>query len=650
MLRTLTSRDLFSVVAIVVLAALGTVLVSRTLPMVQAGENWLADFRFGTLTPPRPQDKDVVVVVITEDTLATLPYRSPVDRGFLAGLLGHLEAAKPKAIGVDILFDQPTEAAKDEALQKKLRNLSVPVVVAEAATDSNLTKPQQAFLKRFTDGLATGLVNLVKDRADGTVRWILAGKTVAGVWRPGFVGRVAEAAGVAVPKRNVALVYRGAAEAGKPAFPIYQAHTVPVLPKKWFEGKLVLIGADLPLIDRHRTPFAAARGVSKGELPGVIIFAHALSQLIEGRTPPGLGAGGRVALIALFAGLGMLFAMFDLPVAAKSLSNLGVLAMLWVLGFFVYRHGGVMIPLLAPSMAFAVSSGTGVAFLGRRDRKQKKFIRDAFSHYVSPTIVDRLVDDPEQMNVGGERRELTYLFTDLAHFTSLTERTEPAVLVPLLNDYLSGMCRLLFEHGATIDKIVGDAVVGFFNAPVDQADHKARAVAAALDLDAFAQDFVAEYAEKGMTVGITRIGVHSGTAVIGNFGGDQFFDYTAHGDMVNTAARLESVNKHLGTRVCISGVTAEGCPEQAFRPVGALVLKGKSKGLEAFEPLVDGMADSPAARTYEKAFAMMRKNAPGAADGFRDVLALDPGDALAKFHLQRLESGEIGATIVMEEK
>ena len=150
MLRTLTSRDLFSVVAIVVLAALGTVLVSRTLPMVQAGENWLADFRCGTLTPPRPQDKDVVVVVITEDTLATLPYRSPVDRGFLAGLLGHLEAAKPKAIGVDILFDQPTQAAKDEALQKKLRNLSVPVVVAEAATDSNLTKPQQAFLKRFT--------------------------------------------------------------------------------------------------------------------------------------------------------------------------------------------------------------------------------------------------------------------------------------------------------------------------------------------------------------------------------------------------------------------------------------------------------------------------------------------------------------------
>ena len=137
---------------------------------------------------------------------------------------------------------------------------------------------------------------------------------------------------------------------------------------------------------------------------------------------------------------------------------------------------------------------------------------------------------------------------------------------------------------------------------------------------------------------------------IGNFGGAQFFDYTAHGDMVNTAARLESVNKHLGTRVCISGVTAEGCPKQAFRPVGALVLKGKSKGLEVFEPLVDGMADTPAARAYEKAFAMMRKNAPGAADGFRDVLALDPGDALAKFHLQRLESGEIGATIVMEEK
>ncbi|MFQ5765322.1 MAG: adenylate/guanylate cyclase domain-containing protein, partial [Rhodospirillales bacterium] len=201
-----------------------------------------------------------------------------------------------------------------------------------------------------------------------------------------------------------------------------------------------------------------------------------------------------------------------------------------------------------------------------------------------------------------------------------------------------------------IDKIVGDAVVGFFNAPTEQADHPARAVAAAMEMDVFGQGFVAEKAKSGLTVGITRIGVHTGTAVIGNFGGSEFFDYTAHGDMVNTAARLESVNKHLGTRVCISGVTAAQCPGMAFRPVGALVLKGKKEGLEVFEPLADGEADSPAVAAYREAFEMMQRSDPGAIGRFREVLKMNPDDPLARLHVRRLENGATGATIVMEEK
>ena len=253
------------------------------------------------------------------------------------------------------------------------------------------------------------------------------------------------------------------------------------------------------------------------------------------------------------------------------------------------------------------------------------------------------------MNAGGERRELTYLFTDLANFTSLTEKTEPAVLVPLLNEYLSEMYRILFKHGATIDKIVGDAVVGFFNAPIAQEDHPARAVAAALELDQFGQAFIARQAELGLTLGVTRIGVHSGVAVIGNFGGEAFFDYTAHGDMVNTAARLESVNKHLGTRICISGVTAGRCPEMSFRPVAELVLKGKTEGIQVFEPLADGWADSSAA-AYSEAYGKMLDNDPGAGEAFREVVRINPDDGLAKFHLERLSGGETGAKIVMGEK
>lgn len=650
MLRKISPKELSSVFAIIVLATAVGALLPRMLPTFKAGENWLEDFRFATLAAPEPQNEDVVIIAITEDTLATLPYRSPVDREFLVRLLTALEAAKPKAIGVDILFDQPTEPAKDNALREKLLTLSVPVVVASAGKAEGLTKPQKEYLTRFTEGMKTGLVNLVKDRTDGTVRWIYPGDSTTGSWTPGFVPHLAKIIGKKALEKDLPLVYRPGPGKGENAFRVFPAHAAAFLPKPWFAGKVVLIGADLPLSDRHRTPYAAAFGGRAGNLPGIFILAHAMAQLIDGRTQAKIGTFNETVLIAALTVIGVLLALLDLPLWAKGGSYLAALALLWGGGFALFGYGGIMIPLLAPTFGFATSSSMCVAYIGRRDRQQKKFIREAFSRYLSPALVNQLVEDPEQLNVGGERRELSYIFTDLASFTSFTERTEPSILVPLLNDYLSAMCEIFFKHGATIDKIVGDAVVGFFNAPMDQADHQARAVATALELDAFCQDFVAEQAEKGLDLGITRIGVHSGTAIIGNFGGDQFFDYTAHGDMVNTAARLESVNKHLGTRVCISGVTASACPDVAFRPVGTLVLKGKTEGLEVFEPLADGEADSAAMTAYREAFELLRNNHPGALEGFRKVLELNPSDPLAKFHTGRLEKGQTGATIVMEEK
>ena len=644
------AREILSSVAIVAVAWAAGLALPPVLPMLKAAENFLADFRFATLTRPEPQNGDVVVVAITEETLATLPYREPLDRDFLRRLFGHLEAAKPKAIGLDILFDQPTEPAKDEALRQALSASRVPVVIARARKEEGLTDPQLAFLALFTEGLPTALVNLVRDRADGTVRWIFPGDEVAGKRAPGFAPALAVAAGARPPERELPLVYRVGPDPATPPFRMFPAHAVPVLPKAWFAGKIILIGADLPLGDRHRTPFAAAAGPNAGSRPGVVIHAHAVAQLLDGRASPALGGVGPAVLILFAAALGMLFATLDLSTPARSACFIVALVLMWAGGFALYRYGGPMVPLVAPTLGFVVSSGLGVAYIGRRERQQKRFIRGAFKRYLSPSIVDQLVADPNRLNLGGERRELTYLFTDLAGFTSLTERTPPAVLMALLNEYLDEMCRILFKHGATMDKIVGDAVVGFFNAPLDQPDHRARAVATALEMDAFSRVFVERQKAKGLDVGVTRIGVHSGVATIGNFGGDAFFNYTAHGDMVNTAARLESVNKHLGTRVCISGVTAAACPDVAFRPVGSLVLKGKKEGIEVFEPLADGRKDAPETALYLRAFEMLKRNDPAAIDAFRKVLHNAPGDGLARFHLGRLEKGESGTVIVMEEK
>lgn len=284
------------------------------------------------------------------------------------------------------------------------------------------------------------------------------------------------------------------------------------------------------------------------------------------------------------------------------------------------------------------------------EKRQKRFIREAFSRFVAPAVVDELIADPERLNLGGKRQELTVVFTDLADFTALIENAEPADVLPVLNRYLDSLCQIVLDHGGTIDKIVGDALHAFFGAPLEQPDHPARAMACVLALDAFGHAFVEEEDARALGFGITRIGVHTGTAVVGNFGGDAFFDYTAHGDVVNTAARMESVNKHLGTRVCVTGDTARRCPEVRFRPVCTLVLKGKSTGVEAFEPLAEAAAVAPETRAYLEAFRLMEAGDPKAPAAFRRLSGTFPDDPLAAFHARRLGAGEKGSTVVMDEK
>ena len=272
------------------------------------------------------------------------------------------------------------------------------------------------------------------------------------------------------------------------------------------------------------------------------------------------------------------------------------------------------------------------------------------SRYFSPNLATELAENPDFMNLGGERRELSFVFTDLADFTPLVETLEPDVIIPLLNEYLDHMTQIAFRHGGTIEKIVGDAVHAIFGAPLDQPDHAARAVECAMAMDAFAQGFRQEKKAAGVPLGVTRIGVHSGSAIVGNFGGEVFFDYTAHGDAINTAARLESVNKHLGTRICVSANVVEQIQGFTGRPVGTIVLKGKTKGLQVFEPLDFGQADTPATQAYRDAFAKLETNNPAASQAFAAVVAQYGDDPLSTFHLKRLLGGETGAHIAFAEK
>jgi class 3 adenylate cyclase len=272
----------------------------------------------------------------------------------------------------------------------------------------------------------------------------------------------------------------------------------------------------------------------------------------------------------------------------------------------------------------------------------------SLSRYFSPQIASRLAAVGESDGMAVHRREVAAIFTDIAGFTSLVEAAAPEVLAALLNEYVGGMTDVVFAHEGTVAKIIGDAIQVLFNAPGDQPDYATRAIACARDLDVWAEAFRARWKSKGVNFGVTRIGVHAGPALVGNFGGSRFFDYTAYGGTINTAARLEAANKSLGTRICVSATVAEGAENFRGRPVGDLMLRGRSEPLRAFEPLSKAAHQGPGATQYSDAFAKLEASDASAMPAFAALVGLHSDDALAGFHLRRLLNGAKGIRIQLE--
>ena len=286
----------------------------------------------------------------------------------------------------------------------------------------------------------------------------------------------------------------------------------------------------------------------------------------------------------------------------------------------------------------------------RREKARAERAHATLSRYFSPNVVEMLSQNPDCLTPGGERREASFLFTDLADFTPLVESLDSDVIVELLNGYLDGVTETVFAHGGTVMKIVGDAVHAIFGAPVEDPDHAAQAVVCALAIDDFAMEFRAAKTAAGIPLGITRIGVNSGPAIIGNFGGKHFFDYTAYGDVVNIAARLEHANKFIGTRLCVGESVVARMPAFQGRPVGTLLLKGKTHALRCYEPLNGERAGAPATAGYNAAFALLEAGDPKARQAFAALVGQYDEDPLTMFHLGRLLSGETGAEIELTEK
>jgi class 3 adenylate cyclase len=284
----------------------------------------------------------------------------------------------------------------------------------------------------------------------------------------------------------------------------------------------------------------------------------------------------------------------------------------------------------------------------RRRQLEAERAHASLSRYFSPQVALRLAAKGGGDDMEVQWKDVGTIFTDIAGFTTLVESAPPDVLGKLLNEYVTGMTDVVFSHEGTVAKIIGDAIHILFNAPGEQPDYASRAIACAHDLDAWAEDFRRRWKDKGVNFGITRIGVHAGQALVGNFGGSRYFDFTAHGDTINTAARLESANKFLGTRICASAIVAERAGNFQGRPVGDIILRGRSEPLRAFEPLLAEAFKAPEVAQYGEAFGKLEAGDASAMPAFAALVGAHADDPLAGFHLKRLLNGAKGVSMKLE--
>ena len=578
------------------LTAASVVWVLSLTPPLRQAEAWALDMRLGLMAPPSPAVEEIVLVGIDERVLAELPYRSPLDRGFVADLVGAVLAAEPRAVGIDLLFDQPTEEAKDARLHRLLHAAEVPLVIAWADRADGLTAAQDAWLEAFTEGLLRGAAILHADAFDGRVRHASAR------WEDGEPGLAAAlyaatTGGAASPEPFLLAPTRAAGGSPFRTLPAGLVAGDGAAVRPWLEDRIVLIGAILPGEDRH----AVAHGVTEGDLPGVEVHAHILARLLDGWQPRSLPQAVEPLLLLAAAAIGVLLVALQMSTRMRVALGLGV-AVTAAATLLLLARAQIVMPVVTPVQAavFAIA-GTRLR-IAAEDRARRRFLHQAFGRYIPPALVDRLIAHPEELRLSGERREITALFTDLEGFTALTEAVPAETLVTVLNGYLDGICGIIVKHGGTVDKLVGDAVVAFFNAPLDVPDYPCRAVRAGLEIDAFAKVFArSQDARLGQRLGMTRIGIATGRVTVGNFGGDVLFDYTAQGPAMNLAARLEAANRELGTTICVDETTVASCPELSFRALGTVRAKGFAEPVAIFttEDAIEEESDARHATTLD---------------------------------------------------
>lgn len=599
-------------------------------------EAYTWDWRVNSLADPAKASDEICVILLDQKSLDWVQQEQeqswPWPREFFAAVLSYCEQSGAKAVGFDVLFTNPSyvDVNDDNALAAAIKSQGsfvLPVEGKNKEGEKEFKWPPELKEKLpldISNGFSTynfadqplkefalnakmlSHVNALPDE-DGVNRSALLlaklgdkvlpslglGTYLAG--NPAVkVERTAE--GLKLGSKFIPLDEKGAAlfrlrgpsqthrtfNAASiiQSFVLSQEGETPTVPQSMLKDKYVLFGYSAAgLHDQHNVSMG-------GKYPGVEVHATVIDNILQEDFFKAAPAGSSILLALL---LSIISALILLNANSYLKQGIFVIILLTLpsLAAFGAAAAGIKTALLLPAFSVASSLFLSVGFNYLTEGRQKRFIKHAFNHYLSPHVINELIHNPAKLKLGGERAEISIFFSDLQGFTGISEKLSPEVLIELLNEYLSAMSDIILEEQGTIDKYEGDAIIAFWNAPLPVQNHAVQIVKSALRCQSVLAEMNPRLKEKAGTDLKMRIGIHTGPAVVGNMGASERFDYTMLGDSVNLAARLEGVNKQFGTYTMISQETRKQIGDAyPVRELARVEVVGRKEPVVVYEPML----------------------------------------------------------------
>ncbi len=646
---------------------------------------------------------DVVIVGITRESFKTAPDPYPFPRDYYARAIHNLNRLGAKVVGIDIVFDIPSyqNPESDRILEQALRDANN-VVLAGTIRGPERRGEAGAIVLRDDDSYGN-----IFFHADSSLGFVQMRKDSDGVIRRYPLYMLTHGGGYLLPSLGTAILnrrdgihpltppiieprtfYTGAREIPRIAETTYinfygpsgtftqfdiidviDDDTFRTLDEKQygadidvyfdlletnpFKDRIVLIGPVFPESqDLHSSPVYPAGRSDFNEMYGVEIHANAIQTMLDNNYLLYLPENLR-ALITVLS----VIVMFSITSALKSLKvkyqfgvetgaillTVATAAFAFYLGDWFFVNRNIITPVVGPVAGIILGYFGSTIHQYLTERKQKEMVKSIFSHYVSPAIVNELVDDPAKLQLGGERKELTVMFSDIAGFTSISEGIPPEGLVDLLNEYLDAMTDIIIRNRGTLDKYEGDAIMAFWGAPISFPDHALWACTSALQMQERLLRLRNESVyHRDRPPVLIRIGINTGEMIVGNMGGRERFDYTVIGDSVNLGSRLETTNKQYGTGIIISDSTFTHVKDTAVvRELDIIVVKGKTQTTKIYE-LVGLRNDSLSpevlrkAESFNKGVHLYRtRQWDEAVEHFSQLLNMYPDDQPVKLYMER---------------